>query len=589
MLKPLAISALLICTSLAVWATPVPLSKPNPNAPQAIEETQQEASSPSVELPKHYNTAPLTKRDINFYKDIFALQKKEQWAKADTLIKKLRNPILEGHVLAERYLNNSLNTNEDDLKRWMKSYADHPQSKKIDAILGAKSSQYSNKVQGTLAELRYFSNGSKYISENYNKSQRYELRLIKKKIKTYLDQGKVSAALSYFNNHRVQDYIDPIDKAQILAQMASRYLYLKHIDKARNTALKALKSSKKAPLAGWVAGLIAWMDDDMVASARYFTIASDAPYASPWMTSAASYWAARASTRAKLFKDVSHLLSKAVKNQRTFYGLIATKALGYGYDFNWTMPEFTPKDRDVLYQYPSGARALALIEIGRKDLAEAELFNLPVKSSPSLANAAIAMAHHYNLAGYALRFSSAVKNPAGGYYDAGLFPISSWTKNKTGADIPLLNAFIRQESKFIANAHNKTGATGLMQIMPETAAFISGNGDYKTGAGQKRLLNPDLNTAIGANYLKHLSRLEAVDNGLFEMTIAYNAGPGKLRRWKKELNIEDPLLFIELIPSSETRAFVERVITNYWAYQMQKGIEPQTLTDVVSRKWPNLD
>jgi len=62
-----------------------------------------------------------------------------------------------------------------------------------------------------------------------------------------------------------------------------------------------------------------------------------------------------------------------------------------------------------------------------------------------------------------------------------------------------------------------------------------------------------------------------------------------LRKWKNDLKIDDPLLFIELIPASETRAFVERVLTNYWAYQMQMGIEPKTLMAVAQGNWPKLD
>ena len=76
---------------------------------------------------------------------------------------------------------------------------------------------------------------------------------------------------------------------------------------------------------------------------------------------------------------------------------------------------------------------------------------------------------------------------------------------------------------------------------------------------------------------------------MFSLAIAYNAGPGKLSRWKKEIAIKDPLLFIELIPSSETRAFVERVLTNYWIYQMQMGIEPTTLLKVAEGHWPVAD
>ena len=478
---------------------------------------------------------PLSDREIGLYRDVFDLQKDEKWAQADVIIQKIDNPVLIGHVLAHRILSENYNPTTADMERWMVFYADHPQSRIIKTLINTdKPSQYISRTNGTLADLRYFSKGSKYISDKYKNGQGYELNLVKQEIAKNLDRGAVTTALNYFNKHRVQRYIDPIDKSQILAEIASYYLYLSQPKRARATALKALQASEKAPLAGWVMGLTSWINGDMVDATRYFTIASNAPYASPWMTSAASYWGARAATRGKLFQDVSPLLAKAVKNQRTFYGLIATKAMGYGYDFNWTMPQYSSRHRDKLMTSAAGARAIALSRANRLAEAEDELFALSTRQDKNMGEAAIAFSNHYNLAGYAMRFSLANNNPAGGYYDAGLFPISSWTTTD-GVDTPMLNAFIRQESRFRTNALNQTGATGLMQIMPATAAYITGNDNFKKPSARDTLSNPINNVRIGARYLNHLRELNSVNNDLFSLAIAYNAGPGKLSRWKRDL------------------------------------------------------
>jgi len=545
---------MLVLTGHAL-ATPLPLQKPY----QADSDTMGPFPDLSLQTPPEFHPEkvgsfkPLTNREADLYKDVFTTL--ENGKSADALIAKIDNPILMDFVTAAK--NNTAPP------------------------------RHKSKIQGTLADLRYFSKGSKYISEKYKGGQRYELRLVQKEVQRYLNRGAPTAALSYFNKHRVQSYIDPIDKSQILAGIAARYLYLSHFEKARKTALSAFKASDQAPLAGWVLGLTAWMNDDMVEATKYFTAAANAPYASPWMTAAASYWGARAATRAKLFREVSPLLAKAVRNQRTFYGLIATKALGYGYDFNWTMPDYTARHRDRLYSHPIGAQAVALIKIGDYQAAETMLFALPVKRDPKMAEAAIAFAHHYNLAGYAMRFSSVMENPAGGYYDAGLFPISSWTKQ--AEDMAMVNAFIRQESRFRPNAKNGTGATGLMQIMPRTAAYITGQDKFKNKSGQRHLIDPATNVQIGERYLKHLLELQVVKENLFGLAMAYNAGPGTLRRWQKNITVDDPLLFIELIPASETRAFVERVLTNYWIYQMQLRIEPKTLKAVAQGDWPRME
>jgi soluble lytic murein transglycosylase len=563
-------------------AQPLPQIKPSTTQLTII-------STPLTRVSKGTMGKPLNNRDIALYKEIYRLQALQDWETANDIIPKIDNSILIGHVTAQRYLHPEYKPTQSELQRWMSLYSDHPESTIIAKMLNQVGSRYKKRVTGTIEELRYFSRGSKYFSTKYNSGERYEINLVRREVNRYLDRGAATAALNYFENHRINRYIDPIDKSQMLAQIASVYLYLGHSSKARKTAVKAVKLSTQTPIAPWIMGLTAWMNNDFKDAAKNFTLAAHARYASPWMTSAAAYWGARASTRAGLYKDVSGLLAMAVKNQRTFYGLIATKALGYGFDFNWTMPNMNAKMQNVLQQNPASARAVALAQIGQLRLAEAELHSLNVRKDSQLAEAAIALAHQYNLAGFAMRFSSAMPNPAGGYYDAGLFPVSSWTKHRDdNADVALLNAFIRQESRFDIGARNATGATGLMQIMPDTAAFIADDPIYKSDAGRALLSNPKTNIEIGQNYLNHLLDLDVVDNDLFGLAIAYNAGPGKLGRWKRELKVKDPLLFIELIPASETRAFVERVATNYWIYQMQMGHTPSTLNAVASGLWPKL-
>jgi soluble lytic murein transglycosylase len=577
-----------LCPPIIAEEYLVPNRKPEPSI---IIYEQKSKIIPSQSLNRSKDAKPLTNRDIALYSEVYRLQRDLKWQEADTIIQKIDNSILIGHVLAYRYMHSNFEPSNLMIERWLELYNDHPQAKTLAKKIKMDGVTYRKRINGTINELRYFSHGSKYISANYNSKQRYEIQLLRKKITKYLEDGYATQALKSLNNHPSKRYIDPIDESQILSQIASVYLYLGYNDKARNTAKKAVALSTETPVAPWIMGLISWMNKDYPNAAKNFTLAANATYASPWMTSAAAYWGARASMRARQYQNVSSLLSKAMQNQRTFYGLIATRALGYGFDFNWTMPEFTPKLQDVLQQYQAGARAQALAKIGQLDLAEAELFSLPVKDNPSLGEAAIALANQYNLAGYAMRFSMAVKNPAGGYYDGGLFPISSWTQNKSHStnDAALTNGFIRQESRFDIKASNATGATGLMQIMPNTAAFITNNGLYKTKEGRDLLFNPTNNITIGQNYLDHLKNLEVIDHNLFSLAIAYNAGPGNLRKWQKNLQVKDPLLFIELIPSSETRAFVERVVTNYWIYQMQQNADTKTLTAVAAGEWPILD
>ena len=71
------------------------------------------------------------------------------------------------------------------------------------------------------------------------------------------------------------------------------------------------------------------------------------------------------------------------------------------------------------------------------------------------------------------------------------------------------------------------------------------------------------------------------------LTVAYNGGPGNLRKWIRELTENtDPLFFIESIPARETRGFIEGVLTNLWIYRHRLGQDTPSLDAAASGKWP---
>ena len=125
-----------------------------------------------------------------------------------------------------------------------------------------------------------------------------------------------------------------------------------------------------------------------------------------------------------------------------------------------------------------------------------------------------------------------------------------------------------------------------MQLMPTTANYVSGKDIYHQASGQYQLRDPSTNLEIGQSYIQNLLNHRAVGQDLLSLAVAYNAGPGNLSKWKAErAHIEDPLLFIETIPYHETRAFVERVLSNYWIYRMRFGQDTPSLDDVAKGKW----
>ena len=75
--------------------------------------------------------------------------------------------------------------------------------------------------------------------------------------------------------------------------------------------------------------------------------------------------------------------------------------------------------------------------------------------------------------------------------------------------------------------------------------------------------------------------------GLFLMAAAWNGGPGNLNKWRKKTDdLNDPLFFIESIPSRETRNFIEKVLSNLWVYRNRLGQSAPSLDAIAEGRWP---
>jgi soluble lytic murein transglycosylase-like protein len=91
--------------------------------------------------------------------------------------------------------------------------------------------------------------------------------------------------------------------------------------------------------------------------------------------------------------------------------------------------------------------------------------------------------------------------------------------------------------------------------------------------------------ALGQAYI--ISLLGEVDNNLVRTAAGYNGGPGNVIRWDNSLNAsQDPLLYIASIPLHETRDFVQRVLANYWVYQIRLGQPTPSLDQIAAHEWP---
>jgi len=142
----------------------------------------------------------------------------------------------------------------------------------------------------------------------------------------------------------------------------------------------------------------------------------------------------------------------------------------------------------------------------------------------------------------------------------------------SGAGKALAYAIARQESEFNVGAVSHAGARGLLQLMPATARMVA----KKAGlpyAPAKLTSDAGYNATLGAAYLSE--QLERFDGSYILTFIGYNAGPSRASDWMERYGdprgepIEEVVDWIERIPFTETRNYVQRVMENYQVYKMQ--------------------
>lgn len=128
----------------------------------------------------------------------------------------------------------------------------------------------------------------------------------------------------------------------------------------------------------------------------------------------------------------------------------------------------------------------------------------------------------------------------------------------------LVFAIIRAESKYQTGAESSVGARGLMQIMPETAQWISGQLGM-TNFDPDQLHDPKINIRMGCWYLSNLN--QEFEGRTPIIIAAYNAGRGKVKEWIVNEKWDGSAENLDKIPFPETRQYVHNVLKNYEAYR----------------------
>jgi peptidoglycan lytic transglycosylase len=542
----------------------------------------------------------LSTTDAQTYRDIFSLQEQGKWKAADQRIAALTDRRLMGHVLAQRYLHpTAYRSKYVELRDWLADYADHPDAGRIYQ-LALKRKPANTKMPRAPISPRFSappasaSSSAPYrSSKNLSRVDRRKAAQIMRQVRRNAMHTRLTASEQLLVSKQAKRLLDQVEIDEGYAEIAAAWFYYGKDQHAYDLAdAAARRSGEISPITHWTAGLAAWRLGRLEDAAWHFSRLALSDNVDRWNAAAGAYWAARASLRLRNPAGMSDWLNRAARFPRTFYGLLAQRALGQRPSFNFHSNPLDGASLARLESEPDAARAMALMQVGERQRAERELSRLDTWADLDFTRALLALADRAGMPELAFRIGRRLADADhpeadSGGLDVALYPIPPW-QPRFGftVDRALVYALVRQESAFNPTAKSPDGAHGLMQLMPNTASFIAQDRGFRSRKRQQ-LYDPATNLDLGQRYIAHLLSNPIVQGDLFRLTTAYNGGPGNLNKWQRNMDYQDdPLLFIESLPSRETRLFIERVLTNLWIYRLRLGQRVPSLDEIAAGDWP---
>ncbi|KQP48027.1 transglycosylase [Brevundimonas sp. Leaf280] len=342
----------------------------------------------------------------------------------------------------------------------------------------------------------------------------------------------------------------------------------------------------------WTVGLAEWRLGQFHESFAAFERVANDPTEDAWVRAGAAFWTARAAAQSGRQDRVTDYLRLSAQWPATFYGQIALRQLGEEPTIENMGPrpyEAEPRLRRAAYVPQSAAveptaleafvqadarakRTVAFYEVGRNADAETELRSGLRTAVGDAAKMWTALAR----AILPVNSGDATRIDATRYPMPDLAPEGGFVIERA-----LVYALARKETDFNPNARSSVGAYGLMQVMPTTAAEMTGDRTFVSDP--TKLLVPAVNMRLGQAYINKMLALPAFQGDLLRAVASYNAGPGPMLAAVRKLGADaDPLLLIETIDVPQARDYVEKVMASYWIYQRLFGGPLKTLDAVAS-------
>ena len=389
-------------------------------------------------------------------------------------------------------------------------------------------------------------------------------------------RGRVDSSLEILLNIKnTKDYLVRPDKWWIEREIISRSLiYKKKYELAYKVASKhALTEGPELAAAEWMSGWIAlsFLDDPLLAKDHFENFYNNVGY--PISVSRGAYWLAK--TYQKLGKQdlAKEWFEKAANYLTTYYGQLAFMEINPNKTFELSKDMEVKKDYREYFFKKELVKIIYLLDELNEDKYTKHILrhlaNDDINNGSEILAAELATnIDRFDFAIQIAKIASYEKR----FHNKFNYPIISTPNYINGRKIPdtaFILSIIRQESEFDLSANSHAGAKGLMQLMPYTAKLVAkqANLPYSKSRLTK---DAEYNINLGSHYIAGLI-LEY--DGAYPFAIAaYNAGPKRVRYWKKinknpqkkQINYVD---WIELIKFKETRNYVQRVLENYNVYR----------------------
>ena len=370
------------------------------------------------------------------------------------------------------------------------------------------------------------------------------------------------------------------------AIMARALIYKKKYESAYKVSSKhSLDKGPEFAEAEWISGWIAlsFLNDPILAIDHFNNFYQSVGY--PISLSRGAYWLGRSYEKIGDKKQSLEWYKEATKYLTTYYGQLAHLKIKPYEKFELTEQQKVSDEYKKYFYKKDLVKLVFLLDELNKDKYTKNILkhiaNDNIDNGSEILAAELASKiSRYDFAIQISKLASYEKR----FHNDFNYPIISTPNYVNGRKIPesaFILSLIRQESEFDMTANSHAGAQGLMQLMPYTAKLVSKQA--KLPYSKPRLTSdPEYNINLGSHYIAGL--ILQYDGAYPFATAAYNAGPKRVKYWKK-IN-KDPqkkqidfVDWVELIKFKETRNYVQRVMENYNVYRYILEKKPIVMKD----------